>query len=170
MRTLDGVPIATYGLTGFMIIALAGLTFIDRKGEQSDVANVVATASVPAFMGTVLTPTAPSFLDTAMTVTAESVVGKKEEPSMFAGPSILGSPFAENNTAAAAEPSILGSPFVENNTVEPPSIAEKAISSVTEETSKLTDFMQNREEQEEPTPIAKFGGKNKKKNKTRRRK
>jgi len=52
------------------------------------------------------------------------------------------------------------------------SLVEKAKSTI-DEGSKLTDFTKNREEEEEPTPIAKFGGKNKTKNKakkTRKRK
>ena len=34
MSTFEGVPIATYGLTGIMIVALTGLTFFDSKGEH----------------------------------------------------------------------------------------------------------------------------------------
>ena len=167
MSTFEGVPIATYGLTGIMIVALTGLTFFDSKGEQGDLVSVVATASVPSFMGSVLTPSAPSFLDTAMgakDALSQAVTGKKEEPSIFA------SPFADKKE----EPSMFGSPFADNK--EEPSmlgsLAEKAKSAI-DEGSKLTDFTKNREEEEEPTPIAKFGGKNKTKNKakkTRKRK
>ena len=163
MSTFEGVPIATYGLTGIMIVALTGLTFFDSKGEQGDLASVVATASVPSFMGSVLTPSAPSFLDTVMgakDALSQAVTGKKEESSIFA------SPFADKKE----EPSMFG-----DNKEEPSmlgSLAEKAKSAI-DEGSKLTDFTKNREEEEEPTPIAKFGGKNKTKNKakkTRKRK
>ena len=177
MSTFEGVPIATYGLTGIMIVALTGLTFFDSKGEQGDLASVVATASVPSFMGSVLTPSAPSFLDTVMgakDALSQAVTGKKEESSIFA------SPFADKKE----EPSMFGSPFsgkkeepsmFGDNKEEPSmlgSLAEKAKSAI-DEGSKLTDFTKNREEEEEPTPIAKFGVKNKTKNKdkkTRKRK
>ena len=179
MSTFEGVPIATYGLTGIMIIALTGLTFFDSKGEQGDLAGVVATASVPSFMGSVLTPSAPSFLDTVMgakDTLAQAVTGKKEESSMFGSPftdkkeepSMFGDPFSGKKE----EPSMFGSPFsgkkeepsmFGDNKEEPSmlgSLSEKAKSAI-DEGSKLTDFTKNREEEEEPTPIAKFGGKNK---------
>ncbi len=189
MSTFEGVPIATYGLTGIMIALLTGLTFFDSKGEQGDFADVVATASVPSFMGSVLTPSAPSLLETAMgakDTLSQAVMGKKEEPSFMGSvltpstPSLLETAMGAKDTLTQAvmgkkeEPSIFGSPFAEKK--EEPSmfgsLVEKAKSTI-DEGSKFTDFTKNREEEEEPTPIAKFGGKNKTKNKakkTRKRK
>ena len=170
MITLDGVPIATYGLTGMMIIALTGLTFFVPKGEQGEVASVIATASVPDFMGNALTPTAPSFMDTASSATTAAM--DATTAAMSATTAAVGATTA----AVTEEPStILRTPIIEPSTILGSPIAENkeeptTLGSLAEETSK---FIQNREEQEEPTPIARFGGNNKNKkgkNKTRRRK
>lgn len=63
MLTFNGVPVATYGLTGILFAFLTGMTFIDTKGEADTSMTAVATASLPDFMGNMLTPTAPSFSD-----------------------------------------------------------------------------------------------------------
>lgn len=177
MITLDGVPIATYGLTGMMIIALTGLTFFVPKGEQGEVASVIATASVPDFMGNALTPTAPSFMDTATSAT--TVAMDATTAAMSATTAAMSATTAAVGATTAAvteEPStILRTPIIEPSTILGSPIAANkeeptTVGSLAEETSK---FIQNREEQEEPTPIARFGGNNKNKknkNKTRRRK
>ena len=107
MLTFDGVPVATYGLTGFMLLFLTGMTFIDTKGQADTSMAAVATASVPTFMGSMLTPSAPSFVD-SLTNSATNLM-KSEEPSLMsklAGsseqPSLLSS-----ITGSSQEPSLI---------------------------------------------------------------
>ena len=59
MLTFNGVPIATYGLTGFLLIFLTGATFMNMPGNSEPSVAAVATASLPAFIGNMLTPSAP---------------------------------------------------------------------------------------------------------------
>ncbi|MFY7731653.1 MAG: hypothetical protein ACOVRN_19185 [Flavobacterium sp.] len=107
MLTFDGVPVATYGLTGLMLAFLTGMTFIDTKGEADTPMTAVATASVPAFMGTMLTPSAPSFVD-SLTQSANDLI-QPEEPSLLSkmtGPSEEPS-FMDKLTGPSEEPSFM---------------------------------------------------------------
>ena len=59
MLTFNGVPIATYGLTGFLLVFLTGATFMNMPSNSEPSVAAVATASLPAFIGNMLTPSAP---------------------------------------------------------------------------------------------------------------
>ena len=56
MITFNGVPIATYGLTGLMIAVLTTMTFVDTKDQSS---TIVATASVPSLRRGLVPPKSP---------------------------------------------------------------------------------------------------------------
>ena len=62
MLTFNGVPIATYGLTGFLLVFLTGATFMNMPGKSEASVAAVATASLPSFIGNMLTPSAPSLI------------------------------------------------------------------------------------------------------------
>jgi hypothetical protein len=81
MLTFDGVPVATYGLTGLMLVFLTGMTFFDTNGGADTSMAAVATASVPDFMGNMLSPSAPSFVD-SLTKSASDLVNP-QEPSLM---------------------------------------------------------------------------------------
>ena len=144
MITLNGVPVLTYGLTGVMIAVLTTMTFVDTKNQSSE---IIATASVPSFVSSVLTPTAPSFIET---VTAKistpsimgSFTGKKEEPSIM-----------ESLTGKKEEPSIMESIMGKK---EEPSILEK----ITTPIARLVE-----DEEEDEGYIQRKGGSKKNKNK-----
>ncbi len=59
LKVFNGVPVATYGLTGLLLVFLTGMTFIDTTDKTDETVSAVATASIPAFIGNTLTPTAP---------------------------------------------------------------------------------------------------------------
>ena len=155
MITFNGVPIATYGLTGLMIAVLTTMTFVDTKDQSS---TIVATASVPSLVSNFLTPSAPSFIESlsskpsimeSLTGTPsimESIVGKKEEPSIL-----------ESLTGKKEEPSMLESIMGKK---EEPSILEK----ITTPIARLVD-----EEEEDEGYVQRKGGSTKKNNKKKRR-
>jgi hypothetical protein len=167
MITFNGVPVITYGLTGLMIALLTTMTFVDTKGQSSE---IVATASVPSLVSNFLTPSAPSFIEsvTAKISTPsimgslvekpsimESLTGKKEEPSIMESimgkkeePSIL-----ESLTGKKEEPSMLESIMGKK---EEPSILEK----ITTPIARLVE-----DEEEDEGYIQRKGGSKKNKNK-----
>lgn len=117
MLTFDGVPVATYGLTGLMLVFLTGMTFIDTNSTADTSMAAVATASVPAFMGNMLTPSAPSFVD-SLTKSASDLIQPQEQSIMSKltgpaeGPSILAGPSEEPSlmsklTGPSEEPSLM---------------------------------------------------------------
>jgi hypothetical protein len=75
MLTYNGVPVATYGLTGLMLVFLTGATFLNINGNSDTSATAVATASVPAFIGDMLTPSAPSMTDALTDYASQSMTG-----------------------------------------------------------------------------------------------
>jgi hypothetical protein len=168
MLTFDGVPVATYGLTGLMLVFLTGMTFIDTKGGADTSMAAVATASVPAFVGTMLTPSAPSFVD-SLTQSATDLIqpaeqsimskltGPAEEPSILAGPSEEPS-LMSKLTGPSEEPSIMDKL---TGPSEEPSIMDKLTAPLTDKSS----------EGESPMPdfLKRGGGKKKNKGKKTRK-
>ena len=167
MITFNGVPVVTYGLTGVMIAVLTTMTFVDTKNQSSE---IIATASVPSFVSSVLTPTAPSFIETvtAKIITPsimgsliekpsimESLTGKKEEPSMIE--SVMGKKeepsMLESIIGKKEEPSMLESLTGKK---EEPSLMEK----ITTPIARLVE-----DEEEDEGYVQRKGGSKKNKNK-----
>ena len=154
MLTFDGVPVATYGLTGLMLVFLTGMTFIDTKGGADTSMTALATASVPDFMGTMLTPTAPSFVD-SLTKSATDLIQPQETS------------FMSKLTGSSEEPSLMSKL---TGSSEEPSLMSK-LNGPTEEPSlisKLTTPVMDRLSPEDGSPTPDFlkrGGGGKKKNK-----
>lgn len=170
MLTFDGVPVATYGLTGLMLVFLTGMTFIDTKVEADTSMAAVATASVPTFMGNMLTPSAPSFVD-SLTQSATDLVNPQEQSLMskLTGPTEEPS-LMSKLTGPSEEPS-----FMEKLTgpTEGPSVMEKLTGSSEEPSfmSKLTAPLTDKSsEGESPMPnfLQRGGKKNNKGKKTRK--
>ena len=167
MLTFDGVPVATYGLTGLMLVFLTGMTFIDTKVEADTSMAAVATASVPAFMGTMLTPSAPSFVDT-LSKSASDLM-QPEEPSLMSrltGPSEEPS-LMSRFTGPTEEPSLMSKL---TGSSEEPSLLSKLTGPSEEPSmlSKLTTPVMDRLSPEDESPMPDFlrrGGGGKKKNK-----
>ena len=174
MLTFDGVPVATYGLTGLMLVFLTGMTFIDTKGAADTSMAAVATASVPSFMGNMLTPSAPSFVD-SLTKSASDLI-KQDEPSLLSKitgpteePSLL-----SKITGPTEEPSLLSKI---TGPSEEPSLLSKLTGPSEEPSlmSKLTtptegSFMDKISPSESPMPdFLKRGGKKKNKGKKTRK-
>jgi hypothetical protein len=167
MLTFEGVPVATYGLTGLMLVFLTGMTFIDTKGKSDTSMAAVATASVPAFMGTMLTPSAPSFVDT-LSQSATDLM-QPEEPSLM---SRLTGPTEEPSlmsrlTGPTEEPSLLSKL---TGPTEEPSLLSKLTGPSEEPSmlSKLTTPIMDKLSPEDESPMPDFlkrGGGGKKKNK-----
>ena len=148
MLTFDGVPVATYGLTGLMLVFLTGMTFIDTKGAADTSMAAVATASVPSFMGNMLTPSAPSFVD-SLTKSASDLI-KQDEPSLLS-----------KITGPTEEPSLLSK-------LTGPSEEPSLMSKLTTPTEG--SFMDKISPSESPMPdFLKRGGKKKNKGKKTRK-
>ena len=188
MLTFDGVPVATYGLTGLMLVFLTGMTFIDTNGVADTSIAAVATASVPDFMGNMLTPSAPSFVD-SLTKSASDLVkpdessfmskltGPSEEPSLMSkltGPSEEPS-LMSKLTGPSEEPSLISKL---TGPSEEPSLMSK-LTGPSEEPSLLSKLARPAEgsimdklspEGESPMPnFLKRGGKKKNKGKKTRK-
>jgi len=161
MLTFDGVPVATYGLTGLMLVFLTGMTFIDTNGTADTSIAAVATASVPAFIGNALTPSAPSFVD-SLTKSASDLV-KQDEPSLMSkltGPSEEPS-LMSKITGPSEEPSLMSK-------ITGPSEEPSLMSKLT--TPAEGSFMDKISPSESPMPdFLKRGGKKKNKGKKTRK-
>ena len=161
MLTFDGVPVATYGLTGLMLVFLTGMTFIDTKGAADTSMAAVATASVPSFMGNMLTPSAPSFVD-SLTKSASNLM-QPETPSLMSkltGPSEEPS-LLSKITGPSEEPSLLSK-------LTGPSEEPSLMSKLTTPTEG--SFMDKISPSESPMPdFLKRGGKKKNKGKKTRK-
>lgn len=175
MLTFDGVPVATYGLTGLMLVFLTGMTFIDTKGAADTSMAAVATASVPSFMGNMLTPSAPSFVD-SLTKSASNLM-QPETPSLMSkltGPSEEPS-LLSKLTGPSEEPSLMSKL---TGPSEEPSLMSKLTGPSEEPSllSKLTtptegSFMDKISPSESTMPdFLKRGGKKKNKGKKKTRK
>jgi hypothetical protein len=126
MLTFDGVPVATYGLTGLMLVFLTGMTFIDTNSTADTSMAAVATASVPAFMGNMLTPSAPSFVDT-LTQSASDLIQPQEQSIM------------SKLTGSSEEPSIMDKL---TGPSEEPSLMSKLTAPLTDKSSEgESDFL-----------------------------
>ena len=175
MLTFDGVPVATYGLTGLMLVFLTGMTFIDTNGVADTSIAAVATASVPDFMGNMLTPSAPSFVD-SLTKSASDLVKPDESSFMskLTGPSEEPS-LMSKLTGPSEEPSLISKL---TGPSEEPSLMSK-LTGPSEEPSLLSKLARPAEgsimdklspEGESPMPnFLKRGGKKKNKGKKTRK-
>ena len=155
MLTFDGVPVATYGLTGLMLVFLTGMTFIDTNSTADTSMAAVATASVPAFMGNMLTPSAPSFVDT-LTQSASDLIQPQEQSIM------------SKLTGSSEEPSIMDKL---TGPSEEPSIMDKLTGPSEEPSlmSKLTAPLTDKSSEGESDFLKRGGGKKKNKGKKTRK-
>ena len=164
MLTFNGVPIATYGLTGFLLVFLTGATFMNMPGKSEASVAAVATASLPAFIGNMLTPSAPSLItgekspDT-MTQSGLSAMESLQESGRLAVESIQ-----ESGRSAVETLQNSGTAAVETLQNSGKSAAETLQNSVSENTPGYYPDYEDEEQLKGPS-----GGKHKRKTRKAKR-